>query len=74
MGPQEVVVVGVVLGFLVLPMIAVTDLLRQPAGAWRRVPHSRVVWLAVIVLVPVLGAALYLRRVRPALRGAALAV
>lgn len=66
MGPQEVVAIGVVLAVLALPMIAMGDLLRQPA--WPEVSESKMVWALVILLVPVLGAALYLRRVRPRLR------
>lgn len=68
MGPQEVVVVGLVLAVLALPMLALNDLLRHPAGAWRATPHSPIVWTAIVLGIPVLGAALYLRRVRPVLR------
>lgn len=71
MGPQEVVLIGTVLAVLALPMIALGDLLRQPA--WPLVRHSRLVWVAIILGLPVVGAALYLRRVKPALGAAATA-
>ncbi len=70
MGAGEVIVVGAVVALLALPLLALSDLLRQPAAAWAATPHAAAVWAAVVVLVPVLGAALYLRRVRPALRAA----
>lgn len=68
MGPQEVITLGFVLAVLALPMVALGDLLRQPA--WPDVRPSKVVWAVLIVVLPVAGAALYLRRVRPILRDA----
>lgn len=70
MGAQEVAVLGLVGLLMVLPVLALRDAVRTPAARWRATTHHRGAWLAVIVLVPVLGAALYLRRVRPALRAA----
>jgi hypothetical protein len=69
-GPQEVIVVGTVLAVLALPMLALAELRGHPAEAWRSVPHSRLLWSIVVVGLPIIGAALYLRRVRPQLRAA----
>jgi hypothetical protein len=65
--------VAVLLGvglLVVLPWLVVRDVLAHPAAAWRAAGRSRTAWIVVVVLVPVLGAALYLRRARPSLRGA----
>lgn len=68
MAAGEVIVLFVVAALVLLPWIALRSVFRQPAERWEAAGHSRVVWVAVIVLVPVLGAALYIRRVRPRLR------
>ena len=68
----EVVVTFVVGALLFLPWLALRSAFRHPAARWEEAGHSRAAWIAVIVLVPVLGAALYLRRVRPRLRAAKL--
>lgn len=64
----EVITLFVLTALVALPWLAIRDVLRHPAERWERTGHSRAVWIAVIVLVPVLGGALYLRRVRPRLR------
>lgn len=64
----EVVVLFVVAALVLLPWLALRSVFRQPAARWEATGHSRGAWVAVILLVPVLGAALYLRRVRPRLR------
>lgn len=64
----EVITLFVIGALVTLPWLAVRDVLRHPADRWERSGHSRTLWVAVIVLVPVLGGALYLRRVRPRLR------
>jgi hypothetical protein len=69
-GPVEVVVIGLVVGVLFLPWLALRDLLRVPPGAWRATGRSRLAWAAIVAGVPVLGAAVYLRLVRPQLRAA----
>ena len=65
-GEAIVIVLGVLL--LVLPWIAIRDVLRHPRERWSAVGASRWLWITVIVVLPVLGAALYIRRVRPQLR------
>jgi hypothetical protein len=64
----EVIVLFVVAALVALPWLAIRDVRRHPVQRWERAGHSRAAWIAVIVLVPVLGGALYLRRVRPRLR------
>lgn len=53
---------------LALPVLALRDMFRYPAVMWRRAGRSRLVWAAVVVLLPVLGAAAYYAFVRDRLR------
>lgn len=64
----EVIVLFVVAALVLLPWLAIRDVRRHPTRRWEQAGHTRDTWIAVIVLVPVLGAALYIRRVRPQLR------
>ena len=48
----------------------VADILRHPSWAWRSTGHSRMLALALVVLVPVIGAAVYLLVLRDAVDGA----
>lgn len=81
-GPMNGVVVGMSpLGLLVLLMmaaslglliVALVDLVRQPAVAWERSGHNQLVWALIVVFVGFIGPILYLAIARPALsRGAA---
>lgn len=64
----DVLVLFVVAALVLLPWLALRSVFRHPAERWEQAGHSRSVWIVVILLVPVLGAALYIRRVRPRLR------
>jgi hypothetical protein len=68
MHPAEVAVVGAVLLLLLPPWLAARDVLGQPRAAWSAAGHGRLRTLALVVALPLLGPAWYLRRIRPALR------
>ena len=70
MHPREVAIVGALLLFVLLPWLTLRDLWRHPAAAWRHAGRSRLCWTLVVVLVPLVGVALYLRVVRPGVRAA----
>jgi hypothetical protein len=74
LGGQELLYVGAWLVFIVLPVIAVVDVLRHPPEAFDRIGQSRTTWLVVLVLTALFcgligtGLALYeLVAVRPKL-------
>jgi hypothetical protein len=49
-----------------IAMIAgAVDLIRQPGWAWKRAEESKVAYLILVVLVPVIGLALYVFKGRP---------
>lgn len=70
MHPREVALVGALVLLLIVPWLTARDIWRQPRKAWASAGRSRWVWMTVVVLVPVLGAAWYLRVVRPDVRRA----
>lgn len=70
MHPREVAIIGALVLLLLVPWLTARDIWRQPARAWSRARRSRWVWTALVVLVPVLGPAWYLRVVRPDVRQA----
>jgi preprotein translocase subunit SecF len=52
---------------LTVQVVALIDVLRRPTAQFVKAERSRRVWIAVCLLVPVLGGALYLARIRPAI-------
>lgn len=70
MHPREVALIGGLVLFLLVPWLVARDVLRQPEEAWRRTGRHRWAWVAVVVLVPVIGPVWYLRAVRGQLRRA----
>ena len=68
MHPREAAIIGALLLLLLVPWLTVRDIWRQPVASWRRAGRSRWSWTVVAVVVPVLGAAWYLRVVRPDVR------
>jgi len=49
-------------------LFALVDAVSRPLADWARHGHHKLLWLAAIVLFPVVGAAGYLIVVRPKLR------
>jgi hypothetical protein len=68
--PREVAIIGGLVLFLLVPWLVARDVLRRPDEAWRRTGRSRWLWVAVVVLVPVVGPVWYVRTVRGELRRA----
>ena len=68
MHAAEAAVVGALLLVLLPTWLTVRDIWSGPAAAWSGAGRSRWVWTALVVLVPVLGPALYLREARPDVR------
>lgn len=60
----------VALGSLVLFIVAIVDLVRQPKSAWDASGQNQLVWALVIVFVSFIGPLLYLFIARPALQEA----
>lgn len=54
-----------------LLIVALVDLVRQPAEAWVNSGHNQLVWALIVVFVGVIGPVLYLLIARPALIGGA---
>lgn len=48
---------------------AVADVMQRPASDFDRIDQSRGQWVSLVILLPVLGAALYLALIRPLLLG-----
>lgn len=67
--PEALALVAAVV-LLLPPWLVLRDLLGHPAAAWSGAGRCRPAWAVVVVLLPVLGPALYLRVVRPDLRDA----
>lgn len=66
-GPVEIIVLGL-LGAVALPAwLAVRSIRRHGADRWRRIGRRRWGWVLVVLLVPAVGPALYVRLVRPEL-------
>jgi hypothetical protein len=55
--------VAVIVG--VAMIVGVVDLLRQPGWAWKRAEESKAAYLILVVLVPIIGLALYVFKGRP---------
>ena len=54
-GPQEIIIVlGIMLGLLLLPLIALIDILRSDFQG-----NNKLVWVIVVIFFNVLGAILY---------------
>lgn len=57
---------------LALPVVAVRDILQHDAAAWEAAGRSRARWVALVVVVPVLGAVTYYGFVRTRVRAASM--
>ncbi len=58
--------IGLVIGLVTLSMIAgVIDLFRKPGWAWRAAQESRIAYLVLILLLPLVGLGMYLYGARP---------
>lgn len=68
MHPREVAIIGAIVLVVLVPWLTVRDIRRQPKQAWRAARRSRWTWMVVVVALPLLGVALYLRVARPAVR------
>lgn len=55
-------VIGIV---AVATLAGATDLLRQPGWAWKRAEESKVAYLVLVLLLPLVGLGMYLFGVRP---------
>jgi Protein of unknown function (DUF2510)/Phospholipase_D-nuclease N-terminal len=55
--------VAVVVGIAMI--LGAVDLVRQPGWAWKRAEESKIAYLILVVLVPVIGLALYVFKGRP---------
>jgi hypothetical protein len=64
---------GLVIAALIGYLIILIDALRTPAARYSEVGLSKWIWLAVIIVLSGVGAALYLAVVRPKLRTAMVA-
>ncbi len=49
----------------VATIAGVVDLLRQPGWAWKRAEESKIAYLVLVVLVPIVGLSLYVFKGRP---------
>lgn len=70
MHPGEVALLGSIVLLLLPPWLAARDVRRQPRPAMQAAGVSRTGSLLLVVLVPVLGPALWLRWLRPRVRTA----
>lgn len=68
MHPREVAIVGALLLFLLVPWLVLRDVWSHPPQRWAAAGRSRVRVTLLVLLVPVVGPALYLRRIRPTVR------
>jgi len=66
--PREVAIVVALLLFLLVPWLTVRDVWSHQSERWAAAGRSRVLTTVLVVLVPVVGPALYLRRIRPTVR------
>ena len=55
--------VGLVIG--VSMIVGAIDLIRQPGWAWKRAEESKVAYLVLVVLLPLVGLAMYVFSARP---------
>ncbi len=63
----EAIVVMVAVLLVLVPWIVLRDIRAYDPVRWRQAGHVRAVWIALVVLVPLIGVLLYLRWVRPRL-------
>lgn len=68
MHPREVAIVGALVLVVLVPWLTARDVWRQPRPALAAAGVSRVAMLVLVVLVPLIGPALWLRRWRPRVR------
>lgn len=71
MHPREAALLVSFVLLVIVPWLTLRDVWRHPARRWEATRFSRWLTTAYVVLVPLLGPAWYLRRVRPAVRGQA---
>ncbi|MEZ5141262.1 MAG: DUF2516 family protein [Acidimicrobiales bacterium] len=50
LGGQELLLVGLWVAFVVLPVVAVVDVVRHPAEDFDRIGQSRATWLVLLVV------------------------
>ncbi len=55
--------VGLIVGISMI--VGAVDLIRQPGWAWKRAQESKTAYLILVVLVPIVGVALYVFKGRP---------
>lgn len=63
------VLLGMLAGF-VLFLVALIDLIRRPADAWKASGQSQLIWALIVIFVGVIGPVLYLLIARPQLEKA----
>ena len=71
MHPREVAIVAALVRVVLVPWLTARDVLRQPRPALRAAGVSRTGMLVLVLAVPLLGPALWLRRWRPRVRAQA---
>lgn len=68
MHPREVAIVAALVLLLLVPWLTVRDIWQHPRDAWTGAGRSRWVWTSIVVLIPIMGPAWYLRVIRPSVR------
>lgn len=68
----QLVLVSFAVMALALPVVALREILRHDTAAWEAAGRSRARWVALVVLVPVLGAVAYYGFVRTRVRAASM--
>ena len=65
LSPGDLVLqIGLLAVLILFPVAGMVDALMQPDDAWRATGHSRVVWVALQALVPLIGFTAYFLAVR----------
>ena len=59
-------VVILLMGLSIWPLV---DAATRPDSHWATIDQTKLVWVVIILLVPVLGALLYLMAIRPKFQG-----
>lgn len=70
MHPREVAIVGVLVLAVLVPWLTLRDVWGRPRDRWAAAGRSRVLATVLVLAVPLLGPAWYLRRIRPLVRDA----
>lgn len=60
LGSIELMLLVIMLGTLLFTLFALIDIIRQPTSAWKATGHNQIVWLAIILVIPVLGSIVYI--------------